>query len=62
MLALDQQALERRSLARNEALFREGDKGVTWLNVLPFSIISTMASHRCSIRRHSCAKPVVKSI
>ena len=36
--------------------------GVTWLNVLPFSIISTMASHRCSIRRHSCAKPVVKSI
>jgi len=26
MLALDQQALERRSLARNEALFRQGDK------------------------------------
>ena len=26
MLALDQQALERRSLARNEVLFRQGDK------------------------------------
>ena len=26
MLALDQQALERRSLARNETLFRQGDK------------------------------------
>ena len=26
MLALDQQALERRSLARNEALFRQGDR------------------------------------
>src|SRR5712691_6777346 len=26
MLALDQQTLERRSLARNEALFRQGDK------------------------------------
>ena len=26
MLALDQQTLERRSLARNEPLFRQGDK------------------------------------
>ena len=26
-----------------------------WLNVLPFSIIRTIASHRSSTRRHSCA-------